>query len=70
MCKNEINTRKGVQEVNKDRLDHKHHIQRRDRGCSTWQGFVCAHVTDGYNESVQTMTFSLSIKLGQDYGMV
>ena len=30
----------------------------------TWQGFMCAHVTDGYNESMQTVAVSLSIKLG------
>lgn len=36
----------------------------------TWQGFVCAHVTDGYDESMQAMAISLSVKLGKNYGMV
>ncbi len=36
----------------------------------TWQGYMCAHVTDGYDESMQTVAISLSVKLGKNYGMV
>ena len=36
----------------------------------TWQGYMSAHVTDGYDESMQTTAFSLSIELGEDYGMI
>lgn len=30
----------------------------------TWQGHVCVHVADGYNESMQTVAVSLCVKLG------
>jgi len=36
----------------------------------TWQGNVCVHVADGYDESMQAAQMSLSMKLGYHYGMV
>lgn len=30
----------------------------------TWQGYMCVHVPDGDNESMQTVAVSLCVELG------